>query len=186
MFFSTKAKIDFTSVIDQGQYQLSTIDVNQTNSFLILNSQIYENSTLEGFKIGKNVSGRISVSLLKINGCNYVNSCSNYLLSLDTLTNFTIIKTWTFNLTDNSTYEIPPYEIQKGMIFLLNQTLTGKVKTIESNFVSDLMIDSQNKLTSVRKSGKTFSKFLIEPIFEQSNDSTILNETFFSFQSQGT
>ncbi|CAF1049701.1 unnamed protein product, partial [Brachionus calyciflorus] len=151
------------------------LDFNQSNAFLIMNEQFYENTTLKGFEIESSTNGVVNVSILELNGCRLVKSCLNFILDTDQLKNYKVYETWLFNLTENVTsYKIQPFSIQKGMILVLNQTSSGKVQTVKSNFVSDYIINNDG---NVNKAGNDLIKFRIKPITNSTNKS----ELFFNF-----
>ncbi|CAF1092130.1 unnamed protein product, partial [Brachionus calyciflorus] len=146
------------------------IDVNEKNAFLIMNEQLYEEKTLEGFDIKASTIGTVNVSILELNGCHLIKSCLNYILNLDQLTNYSIVKTWIINLSENLTlYKIHPFLIRKGMVLVLNQSLSGKVQTVKSFFVSDYLVNEERKLINVNRACNSFVKFLIKPVTNSSN-----------------
>ncbi|CAF1065496.1 unnamed protein product, partial [Brachionus calyciflorus] len=137
-------------------------EVNESNAFLIMNEQFYENTTLNGFEIESRINGVVNVSILEVVECRQIKSCLNFILDTDQLANYKVYKTWLFNLTENLTsYKIEPFSIQKEMILVLNQTSSGKVQTVKSNFVSDYIINNDG---NVNKAGNGLIKFRIKPI----------------------
>ncbi|CAF0897524.1 unnamed protein product [Brachionus calyciflorus] len=119
-----------------------------------MNEQFHENTKLNGFEIESRINGVVNISILELNGCQFI--------KLGYLTE------------DITSFEIQPFSIQKRMILVLNQTLSGKVQTVKSNFVSDYIINNDG---NVNNAGNGLIKFRIKPMTNSTNKS----ELFFNF-----
>ena len=161
--FTDSTRFSFNTASSQVLSQ-SFADVNKTSTFLLLNSFIKENTTLNGFEIATENNGSVKLSVFKTNVCVLDQNCLNSLVNSGKLPNYSVIKNWTINLISGiANYSInTSFQLEKGMIFLLDQTLTGKVMVTKSDFISDYQIDTNNNLIDISNSGS--KKFSIVPI----------------------
>ncbi|CAF1078881.1 unnamed protein product, partial [Brachionus calyciflorus] len=162
------------------------VNIDLDSQFLLLNTEIKVDTTLNGFGIYGKQPGLIILKLVSFNFCN--SSCSNYFLqtNLESYGIYNIKETWELNITIGlEFYPIIPMKVLKGDLFVLNQSYGGQIAINSSEFLCDYLVYVKGLSFNLsRLSYNNLYKFSVKTI---SNETKVYFAKFKkTFQSIGT
>lgn len=107
---------------------LAAITTNKGTSFLVINNEFRNDTTLAGFELYAATGGTITIQVVSSKLCGSLVPCANYFSIYPFSTSLNVTNTWNFTVVSgyNKLYLTNPINVFRGSFIYLTQ-LTGKI-----------------------------------------------------------